>query len=201
MRKNYNVELLMGVGTGQFKLRVAILILLLLNIGALYFYLDPPGGSPRDLAEEDQQLRNQISAMNMQDSRIRMTAMRVETGSLQISDFEKRYFLPKRVAYGVVMEEIQRLAHISGLQERDAGLSEEPIEGTADLSLLNIKANYEGTYPNLMRFLYETDKSPLLLMLDSLTAVPEQKNAQINADIRFQVVIQDPTLTNVGAQP
>jgi len=89
-----------------------------------------------------------------------------------------------------VIEEIQRMAKVSGLQERDAGFSEEPIEGTADLSLLTIKANYEGSYSSLIRFLFESDHSPMLLMLNSLTAAPE-KNGQIVADIRFQAVIRD----------
>jgi Tfp pilus assembly protein PilO len=200
MRRNFNVGPLLGVGTGQLKLRIAVLALILFNAGALYFYLDPPGGSQQDLAAQDQQLRNQIAAMTVQDSRIRLMAARVESGSSQIADFQKQYFLPKRTAYGAVIEEIQRMAQVSGLQERDAGFSEEPIEGTADLSLLNIKANYEGTYPSLMRFLYETDKSPMLLMLDSLTATPEQKNGQISADIRFQAVIQDQG-PPPGAQP
>jgi Tfp pilus assembly protein PilO len=190
----------LGAGTGQFKLRVALLVLALLNAGALYFYLDPPGGSQRDLEVQDQSMRNQISAMKVQDARIRTMATRVETGSEQISNFESQYFLPERLAYGAVIEEIQRMAKAAGLQEKDAGFSPEPIEGTADLSLLNIKANYEGSYPNLMRFLYETDKSPMLLMLDSLQAAPEQKNGNISTDIRFQVVLREPIPVTGGQQ-
>jgi Tfp pilus assembly protein PilO len=199
MRKSFSIGSLMGAGTGQVKVRIALLVLALLNLAALYFYLDPPGGSQRELAVQDQQIKNQIAAVNVQGSRIQLMAARVESGSNQIADFEKQYFLPKRVAYGSVIEEIQRMAKISGLQERDAGFSEEPIEGTADLVLLNIKANYEGSYPSLMRFLYETDKSPMLLMLDSLTAAPEQKNGQISADIRYQVVIQDQSMFQFAA--
>ena len=195
---NFSIGSLLGVGTGQLKLRIGLVVLLLLNVAGLYLYLDPPGGSQQDLAAEDRQIRNQISAVNVQGARLKMMADRVESGSNQISDFEKRYFLPKRTAYGTVIEELQRMAKSSGLEERDAGLSEEPIEGTDDLSLLNIKANYEGTYSNLMHFLHEADHSPMLLMLDSVTAAPEQKNGQISADIRFQVVIQESPVTAVS---
>lgn len=191
MLKNFSLGSLLGFGTGQAKVRSVLLVLLLLNVAALYVYLDPPGGSQQELAEQDAQIRSQIAAANSQDSRLRMMASRVESGSNQITDFEKKYFLPNRLAYSDVIEEIQRMAKASGLQERDAGFSQEPIEGTDDLTLLNIKANFEGAYPSLMRFLYETDHSPMLLMLDSLTAAPEQKNGQISADIRFQAVIQD----------
>jgi len=185
----------LGVGTGQLKLRVALLALVVANLAALYFYLAPPGGTQEELAGQDRQINNQIAAVNVQGSRLKMMAARVESGSTQASDFQKQYFLPKRVAYSTVIEEIHRMAKLSGLQEKDAGFTEEPIEGTADLSLLNIKANYEGTYPSLMRFLYESDQSPMLLMLDTLTATPQQKDGQISTEIRYQVVIQDPSLT------
>jgi Tfp pilus assembly protein PilO len=192
MRSSFNSvwETAQGGSPGQSRLRLLLVALLLLNAVGFYFYFDPPGGSQQDLSAQDQQIRNQISAMNAQGARLQMMASRVETGSSQIADFQKAYFLPKRVAYGAVIEEIQRLAKVSGLQERDAGFSEEPIEGTSDLSLLNIKANYEGSYASLIRFLYETDRSPMLLMLDSLTAAPE-KSGDIAADIRFQAVIRD----------
>ncbi len=198
MRRKFSVGSLLGAGTGQFKLRIALLVLAILNLVALYLYIAPPGGSQRELASEDQQISNQIAAVNVQGARVKMMAARVESGSNQIADFEKQYFLPKRIAYGAVIEEIQRMAKASGLEEKDAGFSEEPIEGTGDLSILNIKANYEGTYPNLMKFLYESDRSPMLLMLDTLTASP-QKDGKINAEIRYQVVIQEGSLT--AAQP
>jgi len=183
-------ETAQGSSPGQSRLRILLICLLLLNGVAFYFYFDPPGGTQQDLAAQDEQIRNHIAAMNVQGARLKLMASRVETGSNQISDFQKAYFLPKRLAYGSVIEEVQRIAKVSGLQERDIGFSEEPIEGTADLSLLNMKANYEGSYASLVRFLYETDRSPMLLMLYSLTAAPE-KSGDIAADIRFQAVIRD----------
>lgn len=195
----------MGAGVAQVRVRAVFVVLLLLNAAGLYLYFDPPGGSQQELADQDQRLKSQIAAMNMQSKHMQLMSSRVESGSSQIADFEKQYFIPKRVAYGAIIEEIQRMAKLSGLQERDAVFSEEPIEGTDDLSLLNVKANYEGPYPSVMRFLYETDRSPMLLMLDSLTAAPEQRNGQISADIRFQVVIEDRGLSAgpvmPGAQP
>jgi Tfp pilus assembly protein PilO len=198
MRKSFSSVLGVGQsGAGPSRLRILFFALLLLNLIACYFYFDPPGGSQQELAAQDQQIKNQIAAMNVRGARLQLMAARVETGSSQIADFQKTYFLPKRIAYGAVIEEIQRMAKTSGLQERDAGFAEEPIEGTGDLSLLTIKANYEGSYSSLIRFLYESDRSPMLLMLDSLTAAPE-KNGQIVADIRFQAVIRDQPPAETG---
>jgi hypothetical protein len=126
----------------------------------------------------------------------------VQTGSGQAAQFSDKYFLPKRAAYVAVFEEIQRMAKASGIQERDAGWAEEPIEGTSDLTLLNITANYEGTNANLMKFLYEADRSPMLLILDALTAAPQQRNNQINTAIRFQAIVREPAANPTpGGQP
>jgi hypothetical protein len=42
-----------------------------------------------------------------------------------------------------------------------------------------------------MKFLYEADRSPMLLILDRLQAAPQQKNNQINTQIRFQAVVRE----------
>lgn len=173
------------------RLRIVGGALALLNAVALFLYLAPPGGTRADLEQQIVQTRRQIVAGRAQTAKMQLLASKVQSGSAQSGGFEAKYFLPKRTAYVAVFEEIQRMATASGIQERDAAWSEEPIEGTADLTLLNIQANYEGSYSNLMKFLHEADHSPMLLMLDRLQAAPQQKNNQINTQIRFQVVVRE----------
>src|SRR5215472_8039056 len=102
----------------------------------------------------------QVAATRAQSRRLVAGSRNVQLGAAQSGEFESKYFLPRRTAYGAVITEIQRITQIAGIQERDGVFSEEPIEGTADLTLLNITANYEGVYSSLMHFLYEADKSP-----------------------------------------
>ena len=122
----------------------------------------------------------------------------MQTASEQASAFADKYFLSRRTAYVTVLEEIQRMAKASGIEARDAALAEEPIEGTADLTLLNITANYEGSNANLMRFLNEADRSPMLLILDMLQASPQQKNNQLNTNIRFQAIVREPVAAPIA---
>jgi hypothetical protein len=184
----------------QLRLKILGGALALLNAIALFLYFSPPGGTREELIQQSQQLRNQIAAARAQAGHMRLVAAKVQVGSEQASGFETRYFLPERMAYITVAEEIQRMAKASGLLQRDAIWSREPIEGSADLSLLNNTANYEGTYSNLMKFLYEADHSPTLLMLDQMTAAPQQKNGQINTAIRFQAIIRDADTGNPNGQ-
>ncbi len=186
---------------GRYWLQVAIGTLVLLNVVALYLYLAPPGGSRRDLMAESEATHHEIVAARAKAIKLRTVSGKVQTGSSQSSDFQAKYVLPKRLAYESVIAEIQRMVKVSGLQERDAVYSEEPIEGTADLTLMTSSANYEGAYENLKKFLYEVDHSPMLIMLENLTAAPQQKGNQINTNIRFQAVIREDASGPMKGQP
>lgn len=206
MRKNF--DWLPGRANGshrgiRFWLQASGVLLALLNSAALVLYLDPPGGSRESLMEQSRQVRNEIAAARSRSLRLKTIAGKVETGSSQSADFESRFFLPKRVVYEDVIAEIQRMCDASGLKARDSVFTEEPIEGTADLSLLNVTGNYEGSYENLMRFLHEVDRSPMLLMLDTLQAAPQQHPGVLTTSIRFQAVLREPpaAASPAGGQP
>lgn len=205
MLKRFELPFLKGSleqrGT-RFWLQLAAIVLAVLNCAALYIYLIPPGGSRSELAEQSQQIRSAIVAAKAQTNRLKTISGKVQIGSSQSGDFEAKYFLPKRNAYEAVIEEIQRLVKEAGLQERDAVFSEEPIEGTTDLSVLNATANYGGTYDSLMHFLNLADHSPMLLMLDALQAAPQQKSGEITTSIKFQAIIrEDASMAAAGGQP
>lgn len=200
MRSNFkSLRLPTGRRGPGFWLRIAGATLLLLNAVALFWCLDPPGGTRRQLSDQMVQIHDQIAATRANAARVQKIAAKVQTGYKQGTAFEAMYFLPRRTAYQRVIGELQRMAQASGMQARDSVNTEEPIEGSDDLTLLNVTANFEGTYANLMRFLYEVDKSPMLLMLDSLGATPQQASGRITAALRFQAIIREdspnPTLT------
>jgi Tfp pilus assembly protein PilO len=200
MTRSFKLALPAVRGT-RFWLQVLCGALALLNAVALFLYLLPPGGTRQELMAERDRLHREIAAVQARAVRLKMVAAKAQTGGKQSADFEAQYFLPRRQAYAAVMGEIQRLAHSSGLRERDAVYSEEPIEGTDDLSLLNSTANYEGSYDNLLHFLQEVNQSPMLLMLDSLQAAPQQqKGGGINTSIRFQAIIRDDGSQKLGDQ-
>ena len=175
----------------QFYLQVVAGVLAALNAVALFLYLAPPGGSREQLAQESSRLRGDIAATRTRMQRLKGVSEKVQLGSTESSNFESQLFLSKRVAYGAVISEIQRMAKASGLSERDGVYQEEPIEGSSDLSVLNITARYEGSYDNLLKFLYEADKSPMLLMLDTMRAAPQQRGGRIDTEIRFQTIIRE----------
>ena len=193
MRKSFEAIFqprLVSGGPG-FWLRVLAGVLLLLNLAVLYLVIAPPGGSRGQLEAESEQLRSQIASTRARSLRLGQVAAKVQVGGEQSSQFQTKYILPKRTAYERLIIELQRITKASGMQERDAVYSEEPIEGTADLTLLTSAANYEGSYQNLRKFLLELDHSPVLVMLENLQAAPQQKGSQISASMRFQTIFQE----------
>jgi hypothetical protein len=49
--------------------------------------------------------------------------------------------------------------------------------------------------------LHEVDRSPMLLMLDTLQAAPQQHAGQLTTSIRFQAVVRDESAPGTGGQP
>lgn len=188
-----------GVQQGPRRLlQIAGAVLALLNGIALFVYMDV--GSRNELTQQSLQVRRETKATLNRAAHLKAIAEKVQLSGTQASSFQSKYFLPKRMAYEDVIAEIQRMAKASGLQEREAVYTEEPIEGTGDLSLLNATATYEGPYDNLMRFLHETDTSPMLLMLENMQAAPQQRGGQINTSIRFQAIVEESAYSGVGGQ-
>ncbi|HEX4170368.1 MAG TPA: type 4a pilus biogenesis protein PilO [Bryobacteraceae bacterium] len=183
----------------RFWLQAAVGTLAALNLAALVVYFVPPGGSREELTAESQHLRTEMAAARAQTTRLKRVSGKVQTGSEQSTDFEARYILPKRQAYETIIEEIQRMAKASSLEQGEGVWTEEPIEGTADLTILTHTTNFQGPYQSLMRFLYEVDHSPKLLMLYTLQATP-QKAGQVTAQMKFQAIIRDSEYAAAGGQ-
>lgn len=184
-------------------LLAAAAVLLVANLVAAILYVFPPGGSETELRDRRDQLLTDIKLAHISTARLHNVSGKVETGSQQQEEFQSQYFLPERLAYSAVIAELQRMAREAGVEEREAVYSKEPIEGSDDLSVLNAGARFQGSYANLMRFLNESDKSPMLLMIDTVRATPQQRGPQIDTEIRFQAVIHDDQSAGapIGGQP
>lgn len=195
MPKNFNLSRFREGGSGGIAMLLLMVcgLLVAANLVALYLFFFPPGGSRIELSQQRQQLRAQIAGARTTTLGLRNKSGNVGLGSKEASEFESKYFLPERQAYDRVIAEVQRMATASGIQEREAVYSKEPIEGSDDLSVLNMAGRFQGTYDNFMKFLQEVDHSPMLLMLDTVQATPQSKNGQIDAEMRFQAIIQEET--------
>ena len=174
-----------------FWLQVTAAALLFLNLIALYFYFAPPGGSRRELTAQSAQIHRQMLASRFAAQRLETVSGKVQLAGTQTTVFESKYFLAGREAYRKMFSDFEKLTHEAGLQQRDAVVTEEPIEGSKDLTLLNLSVNLEGTYSDLTHFLYAVDHTPSLLILDTLNAAPQQGTERLNLAVKFLTVMRE----------
>jgi hypothetical protein len=185
-----NTRAVVARGAG-FWLQATLAGLLLLNLIALYFFFAPPGGSRRTLAALSAQIQRQAVGARFAAQRLETVSGKVQLAGSQTTAFEGKYFLPGREAYRNMFSSLEKLTQEAGIQQRDGVFTEEPIEGSKDLTLLTFSVNLDGTYADLMHFLYAVDHSPSLLILDSLNAAPQQGTERLNLAVKFLTVMRE----------
>jgi type IV pilus assembly protein PilO len=184
-------------GAGSW-LQVSLGVLILLNAVAIYFYFFPPGGTEQELNTRVRELKQRIWAAETTSKRLELVAGKVQLASTQTGAFADKYFLPRRTAYEQVVTEVQRLTHEAGIIEKEGTLAEEPIEGSNDLTLLTFSVSLEGTFADLMHFVYQIDHSPKLLILYSLGAAPIQSTGRLNLALKLLTIIREPAFVPVS---
>jgi Tfp pilus assembly protein PilO len=192
MSRNFDWLKINGATGPAFWLKIGAGVLALLNVVAIFFYIAPPGGSRHELIDQEDGIRRNIQTHKISTERLKTVSAKVQLGGDQTEQFAHKYFLPNRTAFATLLSELLRMSSAAGLREGQRTYSQEPIEGTDDLTLLTINANYQGNYTELMNFLNQVDRSDQLLILDTLTATPQQQGAGVlNVVTRFLAVIQE----------
>jgi len=171
--------------------RLVAIALVVLNLPALWMVLRPPGGSPADLQAELSDLRAQVRQNRDLLTRSRSLATRIESGRTGGQKFVSKYFLDRRTAASEIAEELVEDAKEAGITLRDAAYPSEPVEGSDNLSMMTVSANFEGSYADLIHLLDRIDKSSRLLIIDSLQATPQQGSGRLNIGLRFNVFVRE----------
>jgi hypothetical protein len=181
------------------KARLVAIALVLLNVPALWLVLRPPGGSPAQLQADLVDLGAQTRQRRDLLARTHLLATRVESGRSSGQRFMDQYFLDRRTAASTIAAELVDDAREAGITLKDASYPSEPVEGSDNLSMMTVAANFEGSYADLIHLLDRIDKSSRLLIVDSLQAVPQQGSGHLNIGLRFNVFVRE-TADNLVAE-
>jgi hypothetical protein len=158
----------------QHAVRLALGVLLAANLVAAWFVFRTPGGSLEELESDMAAKRNQlVTRQKSLESIKKLTAkadMAREAGDL----FLGGYFLPRRHAYSMLEVDLANSARTANIRAKERTYSYEPIEGSDTLGMLNINANFEGTYADLITLVNSIDRSKRLLIIEQLQAQPQQ---------------------------
>jgi Tfp pilus assembly protein PilO len=170
--------------------RAAVGVLLLLNVAAAALVLYPPGGSAESLEAQFAQLQSQRAQKQALLERTKQHVAAVEKGRTDGDQFLEAYFLARRTAYSTVLAELSGAARASNMKERENAFATEPVEGSDTLSMMTVTANYEGTYHDLMSFVREIDRSPGMLIIESLNAAPQTGSNTLQVAMKIQAFVR-----------
>jgi len=185
-------------------LRMILGALVVLNLIAAGLILYPPGGSPEQMQAQLQTLQTQILQRKAQLVRTRSIAGKVDQGRNQGDQFMDQYFLNSANEYSTIVGELVGAAKRASIKAKDHSYITEPIEGSDDLTMMAITGAYEGTYPDLLHFVNEIDRTKRLLIIENLSAQPQQGSAGVlNISIRFDTFVKEkaaPPMQQAGPQ-
>jgi len=172
-------------------IRVGLGALAAANLVALYFVIRPIGGSAQELAQQALEMRSAIRQQQATLDRTRLLAGKIQSGRGEGDHFMGTYFLPRRTAYSTIMAELNDLAGQAKIISRDSAWGLDAVEGSDTLDMMQISANFEGVYPDLIRFINLLDKSERLLIIESLNATPQQSGGKLNVMLKLDTFVQE----------
>jgi hypothetical protein len=165
--------------------------LALANLVALYFVIRPVGGSAGELAQQSLDMRSEIRQQQGTLDRTRLLVSKIESGRGQGDQFMGSFFLPRRTAFSTIMAELNTLAGQAKMTPRDSAWALDAVDGSDTLDMMQISANYEGLYPDLIHFINLLDKSDRLLIVESLNATPQQTGGKLNVMLKLDTFVKE----------
>jgi len=175
--------------------RAGLGVLLLANIAAALMVFKPWGGSAEDLARQQIELQQQLTSMQARLAQTKALVAKAERARSEGDGFLAEYTTDRRTTFSTITAELERVALEAGMQPRPVAFELNQVEGSDTLSQMNINAAYEGSYTSLTKFVNLLDKSPRFLIIESLTASPQQSNVgdQLSVVIKLDTFIRDQT--------
>ena len=171
-------------------LRALIVALLAVNLVMAVVAFKPFGGSADDLRRNEAGLRDRLAATQARLAIGRRLADKVETARHQGDQFLTRYVVDRRTASSAVYEELTRMAAEAGIQPGQESFEYDEIEGSVTLQMMTISAGFEGTYPQITKFVNLVDKSPRFFVIESMQTAAPQNGQKLSIQLKIDAFIR-----------
>ena len=171
--------------------RAVMGLLVVLNLVAAWLVFNPPGGSAEGLEQDLARLQKQVTQAKARMEETKQHAAAVQKGRGDADAFLAKYFVTRRTLPSNLLTELNSIAKDAGIKDRGNAFSIDLIEGSETLGMVTITANFEGTYRNLLNFVRAIDRSPSLLIIESLNAAPQQGSNTLMVAIKMEAFIRE----------
>ncbi|HCC58753.1 MAG TPA: hypothetical protein DEQ47_16150 [Solibacterales bacterium] len=190
MFKNFNPPA-GGWKSTQNLLRLGIVVLIAANLLAAAFAFHWFGNPAEETQAEVRNTQRQLAAVQSHLTTARSLSSKVVQARSAGDQFLTTYMTDRRNTYSTVLAELNRIAVEAGMKSKEKALPPlDPIEGSDNLSIMTVTANYEGTYPQLVKFVNLLDKSQRFIIIESLQAAPQQGANTLNISIRVNTFVR-----------
>jgi Tfp pilus assembly protein PilO len=171
--------------------KIVLGVLVVANIAAFFLLFKPVGGSAADLEAQLANLQMQIKRQQLSLRSSRELASKLEKARGEHVRFMDTYFMDRRTMSSTILSEIKDSAAAAGLVPKEHSFGFEPIEGTENLGMMTITANYEGTYADLVKFVNLIDRSKRFLIIDNIQAAPQQQGAKLVSRFKINAFVRE----------
>ncbi len=169
-------------------------LLILLNLVAAAFAFHLFGSSPAQLRDQLADMQASVAAQRLQLVNKRQIAIKISKAKGEGDQFLTLYMTPRRTTYSTIVSEIQKAAQSTDLTLKENTIAPlEPLKGSDDLSMMTITAGFEGTYPNLLKFINLLDRSPRFVIIESLAASPQASGKGLSVVLKLNTFVRDDT--------
>lgn len=171
--------------------KIVLGVLAVANLAAFFLLVKPVGGSASDLEAQLANLQSQIKRQQLSLRGSRDLVGKMEGARGEHDMFMQNYFMDRRTMSSTILTEIKDSAAASGLLAKEHSFAFEPVEGTENLGMMTITANYEGTYANLMKFVNLIDRSKRFLIIDNIQAAPQQQGGKLVSRFKINAFVRE----------
>jgi len=179
----------------QALLRLAVGLLVAANLVAAYFVIWPIGGSPAQLRQQAANMRIAIVQKRALLKRTQLLSGKIETGRVQGDQFVGGYFLPRRQAFSMIVAEMNDLASKAKITPKESSFPIDGVDGSDTMQMMQVTANFEATYQDLIHFMNLLDKSDKLLVVEGLNASPQQNGSKLNVMLKLDTFVTEDSAT------
>jgi type IV pilus assembly protein PilO len=171
-------------------MRAVLGVLAVANVVAALVVFKPWGGSPAELEAQRAQLERQIRDMRQRLERSRELVVKVQQARAEGDRFLSDYMMDRRTTYSTIVAELDRVANEAGMKPKEKSFNLENVEGSDTVMQMTVTSAFEGQYANLTKFVNLLDKSSRFLIIESLSAAPQQGNNLLNVSIKLDTFVR-----------
>jgi hypothetical protein len=178
----------------RFLVRAGLGILLAANLVAAVYAFNLFGASPESLSQQLTAASARLQADQARLARSRFLTSNIQKGKGESDTFLASYITGRRHTYSTIYDEIYRASKTAGMTMKEATIAAlDPIEGSDDLDILTVSANFEGGYVQLVKFVNLLDRSPRFLIIESMQASPQAKGDILTVVLKLNAFVKEDT--------